>query len=380
MTTTKNELLERVNALLPGIAARAQISEQARKPHDDTIRELIDAEVMQTLVPKRFGGHELGLDAISEISRAVSSVCMSTGWVTAFYMGHNWMLTKFSEKVQGEVFADRPFGLIPIQPSQGVTAKEVPGGYEISGRSNFSSGIMNADWVIVTQAGGPGARAFVVPIEDVVVDDVWHMSGMAATGSNDVIVEDLFVQEHRTLPSELLFGGSDSIHENPIYSIPLLPFIYCEIGGVYCGGLQGATAGFEELMQSKVTTWGGDVLNPKQAVHVNLGDAQARNRTVDILRASIVSDTQAIANKGGFSLDQRIDLKSRAGYLTNLCRESVNSLMSHAGTRSFSTDVPLQRFFRDMNTLTSHAFIDWDVCRELFGRHRLGLEPNHPLL
>jgi 3-hydroxy-9,10-secoandrosta-1,3,5(10)-triene-9,17-dione monooxygenase len=54
--------------------------------------------------------------------------------------------------------------------------------------------------------------------------------------------------------------------------------------------------------------------------------------------------------------------------------------MSHAGTRSFSTDVPLQRFFRDMNTLTSHAFIDWDVCRELFGRHRLGLEPNHPLL
>ena len=380
MTTTKEELLERVNALLPAIAARAPISEQARKPHDDTIRELIEAEVMQTLVPKRFGGHELGLDAISEIVRAVSSVCMSTGWVTAFYIGHNWMLTKFSEKVQCEVFADRPFGLIPIQPSQGLTVKEVPGGYEINGRSAYSSGIMNADWVIVAQAGGPGARAFVVPIEDVRVDDVWYMSGMAATGSNDVIVEDLFVQEHRSLPSEELFGATDSIHDNPMYAIPLLPFIFCEIGGVYCGGLQGATAGFEGLMQTKVTTWGGEVLNTKQAVHVNLGEAQARNRTADILRGSIVSDTQAFANQREFTLDRRLDLKMRAGYLTNHCRESVNELMSHAGTRSFSTDVPLQRFFRDMNALASHAFIDWDVCRELFGRHHLGLAPNNPLI
>ena len=53
MTVTKEALLERVNALLPAIAARSQESEEQRKPHDDTIQELIDAEVMQILVPKR---------------------------------------------------------------------------------------------------------------------------------------------------------------------------------------------------------------------------------------------------------------------------------------------------------------------------------------
>ena len=54
--------------------------------------------------------------------------------------------------------------------------------------------------------------------------------------------------------------------------------------------------------------------------------------------------------------------------------------MARAGTHSFALDAPLQRYFRDMNTLSSHAFIDWEVCREQFGRRALGLEPNHPLV
>ena len=123
MTVTKEELLERTTSLLPAIASRARQSEEQRRPHDDSIRELFDAGVMQSLVPQRCGGHELGLDTLAGVGRLVSSACLSTGWVTAFYLGHNWMLTKFSEQVQREVFADRPFALTPIQPSPNVEIK-----------------------------------------------------------------------------------------------------------------------------------------------------------------------------------------------------------------------------------------------------------------
>ena len=380
MSITKEILIERVTSLLPGIAARALESEQQRKPHAESIRELIDAEILQSLVPKCFGGHELGLDTLAAIARAVASADMSLGWVTAFYIGHNWMLTKFPEQVQREVFAERPYGLIPIQPAPGISIKPVSGGYEISGRSAYSSGIMNADWVIVAKAGGPDARAFVVPVSDVEIDDVWHMSGMAATGSNDVIVDNVFVPEHRTLDAELLFGGMTSIHDNPLYSIPLLPFIYCEVMGVYCGGLDGATAAYEKLMQNKVAKWGGDVLATKQSVHMHLGEAHARNRAAGMLFERLVSDTQALAARRQFTLDDRMDLKLRAGYIGDLCRTAVNDIITRCGTSSFRTDEPLQRYFRDLNTLATHAFIDWDVSRELFGRHRFGLAPNSPLI
>ncbi|MFP6680606.1 MAG: hydroxylase, partial [Gammaproteobacteria bacterium] len=285
----------------------------------------------------------------------------------------------FPEQAQREVFTERPFGLIPIQPSPSVTIKKVSGGYEISGRSNFSSGIMHADWVVIAKAGGEDARALVVPIEDVEVDDVWHMSGMSATGSNDIITEDLFVPEHRTLPAVDLFEASPSIHDNPLYTMPLLPFIYCEVIGVYCGGLEGATAAYENLMQNKVKAWGGDVLATKQAVHIKLGEAHARARAAGHLLERLVADTQIITEQGNFTLDTRLDLKLRAGFIADLCREGMNAMMARAGTRSFRKDAPLQRFFRDLNTIATHAFLDWETCSELFGRHRLGLEPNHPL-
>lgn len=379
MTITKEALLERVNALLPAIAARSKESEEQRKPHDDSIQELIDAEVMQILVPKRFGGHELHLDTMTAVARAVSSACMSTGWVTTFYVGHNWMLTKFSEQVQAEVFAHRPFALIPIQPSPTVEVKKVSGGYEVSGRQAYASGIMHADWLVIAQAGSEDARACVVPVEDVQVDDVWFMSGMAGTGSNDVVIDGVFVPEYRTIPTMHLFEAIPSIHENPLYTMPLLPFIFTEVMGVYVGGLEGATAAYDAYVKSKVTTWGGDVLAQKQATHINLGGAYARTQAVGVLLERLIEDTQALVAQQSFTLDARLDLKLRACFIANACRDGMNEMKARSGTKSFASDAPLQRYFRDLNTLATHAFLDWEVGRELFGRHRLGLEPNSPL-
>jgi alkylation response protein AidB-like acyl-CoA dehydrogenase len=378
---SKAELLERVDALLPAIAARAGESEDNRRPHDKTIRELIDAEILQALVPRRFGGHELHLDTMADIVRRVSSACVSSGWITAFYIGHNWMVTKFSERAQKEVFAERPFALVPVQTSPTMEIKPVPGGHEITGRSSWGSGIMHADWVIV--AGGLGrddARVFMLPIEEVAVDDVWFMSGMAGTGSNDIVVEDAFVPEHRSISASDFFVGKSSVHENPLYSLPFIPFIYCEAVGVYSGGLDGATAAYERLVQNKVMSWTGDVLAEKPIAHLDLGDARSRAQAAGILFDRLVEDTIALTDGSEISLDVRVDLKLRAGYIADLCREAVNAMMARAGTRSFQKDAPLQRYFRDINALATHAFIDWQSCREIYGRHLLGLPPNHPLV
>ena len=378
---TKQELLKRVHGLLPAIAARAAESEAQRSPHDKSIQELIDAEVLQTLVPKRFGGHELDLDAMAEIVSAVSSVCMSTGWITAFYIGHNWMATKFSEQAQEEVFTKRPFALIPVQTSPTMEINEVPGGHEITGRSNWGSGVMHADWVIV--AGGLGradARIFLVPIEDCEIDDVWFMAGMSGTGSNDIVCEKAFVPEHRSLSFQEFFLGSGSIHENPLYEMPFVPFVYTEAVGVYTGGLAGATAAYEAFMAEKVMSWSGQKLAERQVTHVDLGDARSRVQAVEILFDRLVEDIMALEEPRQYDLKTRVDLKLRAGYITNTCRDGVNALMARAGTRGFRNDSPLQRFFRDLNTLASHAFIDWEVCCEQYGRNFLGLEPNHPLV
>ena len=375
-----DELLERVNALLPGIAARAQEAEAIRRPHDDTIRELVDADIMRMLVPKRFGGHELGLETLTAVGRALARSCMSTAWVTAFYLGHNWMLTKFPEKAQREFFADKRYTMAPIQPSPMLTVKPVAGGYEVNGRSSYSSGIMHADWVILMKSGGPDGRAFVVRKEDIEVDDVWFMSGMSGTGSNDVIAHDLFVPEHRTLDAATLFNTADSIHTNPIYHTPLLPFIYCEVMGVYIGGLEGATSAYEDIMRKKIRAHIGDKLAERQSAHINLGEAHARMQACETLMERLVADTQAAAVANAFDIEKRLELKLRTGLMVDLCRQSINEMISLSGTSAFRQDSPLQRFFRDLNILATHAFMDRQAAYELWGRHRLGFEPNSPIM
>ena len=379
-TMSRHELLERVNGLLPGIAARARQAEVDRRPHDETIRELVDADIMRMLVPKRFGGHEMDLGTLTAVGRALSQSCMSTAWVTVFYLGHNWMLTKFPEQGQKEFFAGKCYTMAPIQPSPMLRIKQVPGGYEVNGRSSYSSGIMHADWVILAKSGGPDARAFVVRKEDIEIDDVWHMSGMSGTGSNDVIAHDLFVPEHRTLDAATLYNTAASIHDNPLYRIPLLPFIYCEVMGVYVGGLDGATRAYEDIVRKKTRAHIGDKVAERQSVHVNLGQAHARLQACDALLDRLVAETQSVAQAGGFDIEKRLELKLRAGYINDLCRQSVNEMASLGGTSAFHRDSPLQRFFRDLNMLATHAFTDRQGAYELWGRQRLGFEPNSPLI
>ena len=133
-------------------------------------------------------------------------------------------------------------------------------------------------------------------------------------------------------------------------------------------------------MQTKVAAWSTEVMAQRQAAHINLGEAHAQTRAAGILLDQQLTDTRAIAEEKDYTLENRLDLKLRATYINNMCREGVNAMMSRAGTRMFDVESPLQRFFRDINMLGTHAFLDWEVGRELYGRHRLGLPPNNPLL
>lgn len=145
-----SELIGRAHELKPVIAARALATEHKRSLPDETVKDLCDAGLMQMLTPKRFGGHELHIDTMAEVGRILASACPSTGWVAAFYIGHNWLHAVFPEQSQVEVFADKPYQLSSGQISPTAKAVKVKGGYELSGRQAWSSGVVHSDYVFFT--------------------------------------------------------------------------------------------------------------------------------------------------------------------------------------------------------------------------------------
>ncbi len=384
MGATHEELVDRAREVAPSIARRAQATEAARQPLDETIAELIDAELFSILVPKRWGGHQASIHTHRVVTEIISEACVSTGWNFAFYSGHNWMAVKYPEQTQEELFADKGYALIPVTTAPALTVEPADGGMSISGRVPWGSGIVHAEWACIGGAAADGTRyQFIVPVEDTRMVDTWHMSAMAGTGSHDFDLDGAFVPEHRILHAVDYRNGDTPgarLHGDPQYLMPILPFIYCETMGIFAGAMRGAYSAFEEIVTQRVRTHSGAALVDSKYSHVKLGEAAAAVDITDRLVADITQEAIDIADAGAFTMQDRVRLKARAGFIVDHCRRAVNDIIHHSGSSNFDLSSPVQRFFRDLNMLATHAFYEWDTCRELLGRDRLGLEPNNPLV
>ncbi|MND62956.1 Flavin-dependent monooxygenase, oxygenase subunit HsaA [compost metagenome] len=381
--TTSAELIGRARELLPVLKARAAETEALRRPHDDTINDLIDAGILQMLVPKRWGGAESDLKTMFEVVDTLAQGCISTAWIAAFYIGHNLYAAKMTPKAQETLFGARGFVLLPAASAPTMKAEPVDGGWVITGRAPWGSGVMHADWVMVSgMTPDKAPRSFVMPVSDVTVDDTWRFSGMAGTGSNDIVAEGVFVPDHMSLDgADLRKGATEgtALHDNPLYAIPLVPMAYATIVPVLTGGLKGALSAFEDIVDRRVRNFSGAVVKDQQHTHIVLGEMQVGTQAVDILGRAHVARTEALVQTG-FTTDDRISLKGSAGYLARTGREVSQNMMANAGSSNYHHDQPLQRFWRDLATVTSHAFWDWDIAREQVGRRHFGLPINHPIV
>ncbi|HUH10658.1 MAG TPA: hypothetical protein VLZ73_08915, partial [Brevundimonas sp.] len=321
--TTSAELIGRAQELLPVLKARAAETEALRRPHDDTINDLIDAGIIQMLVPRRWGGAESDLKTMFEVVDTLAQGCISSAWIAAFYIGHNLYAAKLTPQAQDELFGARGFVLLPAATAPTMKAEPVDGGWRITGSAPWGSGVMHADWVMVSgMTPEKTPRSFIMPVSDVTVKDTWRFSGMAGTGSNDIVVNDVFVPDYRSIDGvDLRKGPTDgtALYDNPLYAIPLVPMAYATIVPVLTGGLKGALSAFEDIVGRRVRNFSGAVVKDQQHTHITLGEMQVGTQAVDILGRAHVARTEALVQTG-FTTDDRISLKGSAGYLARTGR------------------------------------------------------------
>ena len=256
MTPSAEGLVDRVAALAPMIAARSFEAEAQRRPLDEVIDALKATGVFRSFVPERYGGYEIDMQTFVDIGILVSHADPSMGWVTTFYMEHNWLLTMFSEELQDEIFGTQPYVLAPgsVNPS-GHAVPQPDGGYLLNGRWQFGTGICHADWVLLSGriegAEPPVPRNFLARVDEVEVKDTWHVDGMAATGSRDIIATDVFIPEHRvSLPIPPAFtAGPDAPY---LHRIPIAPMLSLTAALPAIGAAKRAVELFQALMFERI--------------------------------------------------------------------------------------------------------------------------------
>lgn len=376
-------LIERAQQLAPKIKERAAATAENRRPADESIQELIDAQIFQMLAPKRWGGLEAPLATMMDVVETISAACPSTGWITAFYISHNIYVSKFPLQTQEELLGPRGFVLMPGATAPNMQARKVDGGWEVSGRATWGSGIMHADWVMMSGMTADGPRGFLMPASDVEILDVWHFAGMAGTGSNDYQADKLFVPDHRSLPSLEMHAGrteGSSHHDNPLFHIPFLMSAYCTILPVLTGTLRGAYDAFADIMTRRVRNFTGTVVKEQPVAHLTLGEYSIAADAASRLARGLYSWIDERVGDHSFTQEDRLYVKGQTAFISKLCRDTVNGMMAASGASSFHESQALQRIWRDLNTVSTHTFWDWDVAREMTGRMKLGLPVAHPLV
>ncbi len=225
------EMLERAHALVPKLRERAAITEEMRRLPPETERELHETGLFRILQPKRIGGSEFDYVALVDFADVIALADASVAWNLVNLASHHWMLGMFDKRAQDLIWNEDVNALIAssfIFPAG--RARKVAGGYTLSGRWPFSSGVNSSTWNMLAgivssddDADGVEYRIFLLKQDDYKIIDTWNSTGLKGTGSNDVEAKDVFVPDYMTLAVKDVAGGpTPGSVANPgaLYALP----------------------------------------------------------------------------------------------------------------------------------------------------------------
>lgn len=378
-------LLERAHALLPKLRERAAITEEKRRLPPETERDFHDAGLFKILQPKRVGGSELDYVALVDFADVVAHADASVAWNLANLASHHWMLGMFDQRAQDLIWNENVNALIAssfVFPAGRAT--KVAGGYKLSGRWPFSSGVDSSTWNMLAgivssddDADGVEYRVFLLPQSDYKIIDTWNSTGLKGTGSNDVEAKDVFVPEHMTLAVKDVGGGptpGSAVNPGALYTLPVFALFPFVLSGAALGNAQACLDDYVNIALHRASTYNRAKLGDLQTTQIKIAEASAKIDAARLIMRRTCLDAMADARHNIVpKLAEKTKYRRDGAYAVNLCTEAVSLLFSASGARGLYTTGALQRQFRDAHAINAHIAFSFDAAGTNYGRVALDL-------
>lgn len=363
-------LIERARAMIPVLRSRAKACTQARNVPAETIADMQAAGFFRILQPRRMGGYEMHPNVFFAVQKLLAEGCMSTGWMYGVVGCHPYELALFDDRAQQEVWGEDPATLVSstYQPVGKVT--RVEGGFRLSGHWGFSTGSAHCSWVLLgaivppVNEGDPfDMRTFLLPRSDYAIDeDAWHVFGLQGTGSHDIIVDDVFVPEHRThrgIDGFLCENPGQAVNQGSLYRLPWAQVFVRSVSTAAFGGARAAMEAALEIMKSRVSSNTGKASKQDPMLHAALAKAHAQILEMEATQRLTFDELMDLAGRGeAIPMEKRALFAYQSSTVVRRLADLIDDVMQLLGGRAIYTSSAIIQPWLDLNAARAHVAND----------------------
>jgi 3-hydroxy-9,10-secoandrosta-1,3,5(10)-triene-9,17-dione monooxygenase len=358
---------------------------------DEASKLLNEAGVYRMLAPKRYGGAELTVSQALTVLTKIAEGSPSAAWVAGIHNAAIWLASLYPVAAQDEVFGGPNPTVVSGTLAPLGRLQKVEGGYRISGKWGFASGVLDANWMLLgapkygDTSSQPETVFALAPLSELRVHEDWDTMGLAATGSHSVEAHDVFVPEHRFIDPVAAAGGlypSEYAAEVPLFRAAFLPVLSAVL---VCPALGAAKTMLDVFVKQVATRRIAYTVYDKQAesvvTQVKLAEAAMLIDEAQFHQDRLASDIDSWAESGDYMpYELRVRARMDIGRALDLCRAAANLIFSLGGGSGIAQTNPVQRLFRDVQASNSHPLQMATVQYEVYGRQMLGQPQITPLI
>ena len=356
---SRAEVVERARGIAAAVAPQVERAEQLRRMPPENVKAMMGSGLMPLMRPARFGG--LGgdwldlLNACSEVGR----VCGSTAWCFSFLVHHQWIFAYFPDAAQRRVFGTAPDPTFVFSFAPVGKVRPVAGGWELSGEWPWGSGGDHCDWAVVNaivpgpEGGPPHARFFLLLPGQFRMRDVWYSVGLKGSGTNNIVVDSVFVPEAFTLDLQQVRDATApgcSLDDGVLFRSPLTAQTWIGLLAPLLGVACGACDAFIDYTRTKISTF-GEKAAESVPMQIAIGESLADLDAAFALAARV---NEVLFAEQPLTLEHRVRHRRNASAAARLALKAVDRLFDLAGAQGLTETGALQRHWRDAHAMAHH--------------------------
>jgi len=378
------DLVARARELAPLLRKNAAAGEANRRVEEETIQAVRKAGLMRVCTPKRYGGWEMNVRGILDVSSAIAEADGGSAWVVNLNNVCCWLTSLYPVKAQDEVFGVDPDACVSGVLNPTAETKKVDGGFRVTGTWHYNSGGWHAHWAvlgmpIVNAAGESIDQGLaLIPMSDLERVDTWFVTGMRSSGSICLKAHDVFVPDHRVLSVPRAIEGhypTETRDQEALYRSAFVPLLAIILVGPILGLGRAALEFVRQKAGSRTIAYTFfEKQNASVAFQLQLAEAALMIDTAHFHAYRAADDIDDAAVRGVYpDMLVRTRIRADTGYVVEKITQAIDKLLFAHGSAGFAEASPLQRIWRDAAVASRHAVVLPTVGYEVYGKALLGV-------